>query len=216
MTRVVLAISFDETIYLLNRLFVHTGYTPKRTAGNQVSRSTVSFQIEISVPFVSDHRGDPRQTSHGIDLQSERLQNSRCQDYGRFSTLQRRWHWIQAEIRRDSWASGPTGHDLVQWWWRVRLFQPFGYIVHTHCWKQQCQSIARGDGYVEWEVKCRDYFPCTVVLDTFSLSLDSNVLYNWFKTAIKWMCSSCDFRLSLIANSRSAPCILQWFIENGL
>ncbi len=36
MTRVVLAISFDETIYLLNRLFVHTGYTPKRTAGNQV------------------------------------------------------------------------------------------------------------------------------------------------------------------------------------
>ncbi|CAF1999859.1 unnamed protein product [Rotaria magnacalcarata] len=37
MTRVVLAISFDETIYLLNRLFVHTGYTPKRTAGNQIT-----------------------------------------------------------------------------------------------------------------------------------------------------------------------------------
>ena len=36
MTRVVLAISFDETLYLLNRLFLHTGYTAKRTAGNQV------------------------------------------------------------------------------------------------------------------------------------------------------------------------------------
>lgn len=37
MTRVVLGVGFDETIYLLNRLFTHTGYTPKRTAGNQVN-----------------------------------------------------------------------------------------------------------------------------------------------------------------------------------
>lgn len=36
MTRVVLAISFDETIYLIDRLFAHTGYVAKRTAGNQV------------------------------------------------------------------------------------------------------------------------------------------------------------------------------------
>jgi hypothetical protein len=46
MTRVVLAISFDETIYLLNRLFVHTGYTPKRTAGNQV-RSYSSEHLHV-------------------------------------------------------------------------------------------------------------------------------------------------------------------------
>ncbi|CAF1500922.1 unnamed protein product [Adineta ricciae] len=37
MTRVVLAMPFDDTIYLLNKLFVHTGYTPKRTAGNQIT-----------------------------------------------------------------------------------------------------------------------------------------------------------------------------------
>jgi len=37
MTRVVLATSFDETIHILNRLFIHTGYTPKRTAGNQIT-----------------------------------------------------------------------------------------------------------------------------------------------------------------------------------
>lgn len=41
MTRVVLAMPFDDTIYLLNKLFVHTGYTPKRTAGNQVKISSI-------------------------------------------------------------------------------------------------------------------------------------------------------------------------------
>jgi hypothetical protein len=45
MTRVVLAISFDETINLLNRLFVHTGYTPRRTAGNQVEDSFPNYQF---------------------------------------------------------------------------------------------------------------------------------------------------------------------------
>ena len=48
MTRVVLAISFDETLYLLNRLFVHTGYTAKRTAGNQV-------RLILSLPLSSIH-----------------------------------------------------------------------------------------------------------------------------------------------------------------
>ncbi|CAF4844551.1 unnamed protein product, partial [Rotaria socialis] len=35
MTRVILTISFDETIDLLNRLFLHTSYTPKCTTGRQ-------------------------------------------------------------------------------------------------------------------------------------------------------------------------------------
>ncbi|CAF3467906.1 unnamed protein product, partial [Rotaria socialis] len=35
MTRVILTISFDEAIDLLNRLFLHTGYTPKCTTGRQ-------------------------------------------------------------------------------------------------------------------------------------------------------------------------------------
>lgn len=43
MTRIVLAISFDETIYLLNRLFVHTGYTAKPTAGNQVKITLIKI-----------------------------------------------------------------------------------------------------------------------------------------------------------------------------
>jgi hypothetical protein len=50
MTRVVLAISFDETLYLLNRLFVHTGYTPKRTAGNQV-RFILQKTIDLKNDF---------------------------------------------------------------------------------------------------------------------------------------------------------------------
>ncbi|CAF3904471.1 unnamed protein product [Rotaria magnacalcarata] len=55
MTRVVLAISFDDAIYLLNRLFVHTGYTPKRTTGRQSGKDCFLCKIFVLYSFSLDN-----------------------------------------------------------------------------------------------------------------------------------------------------------------
>ena len=62
MTRLVLAIPFEETIYLLNRLFVHTGSTPKRTADNQV-RAAVGSTWSSSIALCLSRSPSLRKTN---------------------------------------------------------------------------------------------------------------------------------------------------------
>jgi hypothetical protein len=53
MTRVVLALSFNESIHLLNQLFIHTGYTSKPTAGNQVKIIWIKmYDLELIFYFI--------------------------------------------------------------------------------------------------------------------------------------------------------------------